>query len=138
MQVYRASRLRTPGGWVDGAFAVERGRVLRDLLALRGTVAQDERAAEARAARDAMLARGTAAVGDVCNEAWIASVWAERPLPGVLFHELLGLDDDGAALDRAVEATAALPAPAGRGLFFELRVESFRRPPRYGRWPDRP
>ena len=83
----------------------------------------DRRAAEdggtarraAEQARDALIARGTVAVGDICNDTWIADVWKDRPVCGVLFHELLGLADDGSGqrFEMARQRIAACPAPLG-------------------------
>ena len=98
---------RPPGGdylgWLEGL--LER-RAVEDPVAAR-------RAADR--ACDALIARGTVAVGDVCNDTWIADVWKDRPVRGVLFHELLWLDDGGSEqrLEAAREHITACPAPAG-------------------------
>lgn len=67
-------------------------------------------------ARDGLIARGTVAVGDICNDTWIADVWKDRPVCGVLFHELLE-PLDGKESEQRFEAAqqriAAHPAPAG-------------------------
>jgi cytosine/adenosine deaminase-related metal-dependent hydrolase len=98
---------RPPGGdfvaWLEGLLAL---RAAKDPLTAR-------RAAEQ--ARDALIARGTVAVGDICNDTWIVDVWKERPVCGVLFQELLGLDDEGSGqrFEAARQRMAAYPAPAG-------------------------
>jgi len=69
----------------------------------------------AEEARDALVARGTVAVGDICNDTWIADVWHDAPLGGALFHELLGLDDEGAddLFEAAQQRVDMRPAPNG-------------------------
>ncbi|NIM01456.1 MAG: amidohydrolase family protein [Acidobacteria bacterium] len=96
-----------PGGdfatWIEGL--VER-RANEDPQTAR-------RAAEQ--ARDAMAARGTVAAGDVCNDTWIAEVWDDGSFEGVLFHELLSIDDRESAqrFKTAREHLDARPAPEG-------------------------
>jgi cytosine/adenosine deaminase-related metal-dependent hydrolase len=70
-----------------------------------------QRAAER--ACDDLIARGTVAVGDICNDTWIVDVWRDRPQRGVLFHELLRLDEGG-AVERfdSAQAHIAVRAPA--------------------------
>lgn len=98
---------RPPGGdfldWLKG---------LLDLRAVKDPVVA-LRAAER--ARDALIARGTVAVGDICNDTWIVDVWKDRPVCGVLFQELLGLDEAGSepCFDAARQRMATCPAPRG-------------------------
>ena len=98
---------RPPGGdYLDWLKRLIERRAVEDGGAAR-------RAAEQ--SRDALIARGTVAVGDICNDTWIVDVWKERPVCGVLFQELLGLDDEGSgqSLEAAHQRMAACPAPAG-------------------------
>ena len=69
----------------------------------------------AEQACDHLVERGTVAVGDICNDTWIADVWRDRPVRGVLFHELLQLDEDAATerFETAREHMTARPAPQG-------------------------
>ncbi len=68
--------------------------------------AVDERQAWSAAERavEASVSRGTVAVGDVSNEAWIASILAGSTLHGIVFHEIFGFP---AALAERLLAEAA-------------------------------
>ena len=98
---------RPPGGdYLDWLKRLIERRAVEDGGAAR-------RAAEQSC--DALIARGTVAVGDICNDTWIAEVWKGRPVCGVLFHELLGLDGEGSEqrFEAARQRIAACPAPLG-------------------------
>ena len=69
--------------------------------------------AAADAAAESMLARGTVAAGDVCNDNWIADVWDGKPARGVLFHEILGLDRAQWRIAEGRRRIEARPAPPG-------------------------
>ena len=64
---------------------------LGDLLRRRDAVAPDQGREAAEETLRQMAARGTVAVGDVANEAWIAAVIARSGLHAIVFHELYGL-----------------------------------------------
>ena len=81
---------------------------VRDLLARRRAVAPEAARRAAESAVRSIAARGTVAVGDVGNEAWIAPILARSPLLAVVFHEIYGfhardaerlLDEAAARLD---------------------------------------
>lgn len=88
---------------------------LKGLLDLRAAKEPGAALCAAERARDALIARGTVAAGDICNDTWIVDVWKEQPVCGVLFQELLGLDDEGSeqSFEAARQRIAACPAPAG-------------------------
>ena len=98
---------RPPGGdfagWIEGL--LER-RAVEDPGSAR-------RAAER--ACDSLIARGTVAAGDICNDTWVASVWNDRNVRGVLFHELLWIEEQGSEqrLETARDHLASRPAPDG-------------------------
>lgn len=95
---------------------------IRTVVARRGE-ADDERAGSAaRIAIEAMVARGTVAVGDIENTILAPGLLAASPLRGVLFHEVLGwraadaeriLGKAAAALD-AIEADPRVAAAGDR------------------------
>jgi len=91
------------------------GRWIEGLIERRAEEDRETAHDAAGRACDALISRGTVGVGDICNDTWVAGVWADRPVGGVLFHELLGLDEAGseAHLETARERLAACPAPTG-------------------------
>ena len=94
--------------WLSDAAAATRDYEswLRELLHRRADEDRGvARAAAERAVRD-LVSRGTVAVGDVANSTWIASVIAQSPLHGVLFHEIYGF--------RAADAEELLRDAAAR------------------------
>ena len=95
---------------------------LRDLVARRPLV--DETAAKDAAAKavDAIVARGTVAIGDVANGTWAASMLAQSDLYGIAFHEVFGFKtaDAESILDAAatrletIDRTPEMNAARGR------------------------
>jgi cytosine/adenosine deaminase-related metal-dependent hydrolase len=63
---------------------------LRGLMGRRDGTDEETAWQAAEAAVEAVVARGTAAIGDVANEIWTASILARSPLHAVVFHELYG------------------------------------------------
>lgn len=95
---------------------------LRDLVARRAAVPPSvARDAAVRAVAE-MVARGTAAVGDVANDELAAPVLAASPLRGVLFQEVYGfrasdaeaIVTEAAARVERIVADPAVRAAAGR------------------------
>lgn len=84
------------------------------LVALVRTLDRARAAAAAAAAASEMVARGTAAVGDVGNGLAAVPAIGAAGLRGVFFHELVGSRDarDGGALADAARELEALLAPA--------------------------
>jgi len=79
---------------------------LRDLVARR-PLAEDRVAIDSAVkVIDAVVARGTVAVGDVANGTWAAGVLARAGLYGIAFHEIFGF--------RTADAESILDAAAAR------------------------
>lgn len=96
---------------------------IRDLVAKRSQVSPAEAAAAAGKAIETMVARGTVAVGDVANGAWVPPLLARSPLYGLAFHELFGFraGDTESILDKAaarLEAIDSDPAVRAAALRF--------------------
>ena len=90
---------------------------IRDLVVRRSQVAPSEAAEAATKSIEGMLARGTVAVGDVANEAWVAPLLARSTLHGLAFYELFGFRaaDTEAMLDKAAARLDAIDSdPAVR------------------------
>jgi cytosine/adenosine deaminase-related metal-dependent hydrolase len=85
-------------------------RWLRGLLEALG--AMDETVARPAAERavETMQSRGTVALGDVGNQAWIVPVLARSSLFGIAFHEIYGFRNDDAehVLEEAAERLESL------------------------------
>ena len=79
---------------------------ISDLVARRAAVDASAAAQAARTAVDAMVARGTVAVGDIANGTWVAPIIARSPLAGLLFHEVYAF--------RSADAEPVLAAAAAR------------------------
>jgi len=103
---YMGADRPTGGSYVNWLEGLLERRAVEDPVAAR---------LAAERARDALIARGTVAVGDICNDTWIADIWSDRPVGGMLFHELVRLDEEGSAerFETAREHLAARPAPDG-------------------------
>jgi cytosine/adenosine deaminase-related metal-dependent hydrolase len=95
---------------------------LRDLVARRPSVA--EAAAREAAAKtvDAMIQRGTVALGDIANGTWAAALLAGSGLSGVAFHEVFGFGaadaesilDDAAARLESIDAAPEMNGARSR------------------------
>jgi cytosine/adenosine deaminase-related metal-dependent hydrolase len=79
---------------------------LRDLVTRRADVDAPSAAEAASKAVDAMVVRGTVAVGDIANGAWAAPLLARSSLRGLAFHEIFGF--------RTADTESILDAAAGR------------------------
>jgi cytosine/adenosine deaminase-related metal-dependent hydrolase len=78
---------------------------VREIVARRGGVEEGTAREAAEEAVRALVSRGTAAVGDVSNDLWVAAVLARSPLAAVVFHEILGFRS--AEAERIVDHAAA-------------------------------
>lgn len=95
---------------------------LADLVAKRSQAEPAPSAEAASKAIDAMVARGTVAVGDVANGTWVAPLLARSSLHGLAFHEIYGFRaaESELILDRAaarlttIDADPAVREAAGR------------------------
>jgi aminodeoxyfutalosine deaminase len=95
---------------------------LADFVTRRPDVTRASAEAALRTAIDAIVARGTVAVGDVANGIWSAPIVARSPLRGVLFHEVFGfrasdaesLLAEAASRLEAIDGEAAVAAARGR------------------------
>jgi cytosine/adenosine deaminase-related metal-dependent hydrolase len=85
---------------------------LRDLVARRPEQDPAAAAAAATAAIEAMVQKGTVAVGDVANGTWAAPLLARSSLRGLAFHEIFGFktSETESILDAAAARLEAIDA----------------------------
>jgi len=85
---------------------------LRDLVARRPGVDAVAAAEAASKAIETIVQRGTVAVGDIANGAWVAPLLARSGLRGLAFHEIFGFaaSDTESILDAAAQRLETIDA----------------------------